>query len=164
VRKSASDALGRQEIPEKPATPDPQSVPTERQRGLTQRIKKQETQYENDGLTDELKNRWSRVRQALPHLKPIPYAVHQRLLRTHAVHRRFKQPAIVVKEIDKEFSQYSNIKESAFVDVSIRLVFDNEVSRGGRKIPATRQLEVIIVSQDNQYFIFLNTTYIEHYW
>ena len=31
-------------------------------------------------------------------------------------------------------------------------------------MPATRELEVIIVRQELQYYVFLNATYTEHFW
>jgi hypothetical protein len=165
VRKCAAASLGRHDLLEKPATPMPDLPPVNRSRGLSKRF--MEEVSADDAGTDEVETvsyRWVRVRQTLPHLTSVPFDVLQRLIRTYAVHRRYTQPVMLLEDLDNEFAQYSRIKESSYTDVSIRLVFDNEVTQGHRVIPATRQLEVIIVSQDHQFFMFFNATYVEYFW
>lgn len=168
VREYAAKALGRSDILVKPAPLASQPVPEKnRPRGLSHafRDKDEEEKKNTDADSSELINyRWSRVRQVLPHLKPIPFDVLQRLLRTHSVHRKYSKPFEVLEDLDREFTQYSRVKESAYADVSVKIVFDNEVTQSERVIPATRQLDIIIVCQESQYFVFLNPTYLEHYW
>ncbi len=165
VRNRAADALGRQDLLVKPVTRPPQPTPTNQPRGLSHTFKDNQEKAAKDAKKLDLINlRWSRLRQVLPHLKSIPFDVLQRLIRSHGVHRRYSEPFAVLEDIDREFTQYSRLKESAYADVSVRMVFDNEVTQGDRLIPATRQLEVIIVSQSRQYFVFFNTTYLEYFW
>ena len=67
-------------------------------------------------------------------------------------------------DLETEYAQYSRIKESAYTELAIKVVFDNEIVHGDREMPATRQMEVTIVKQQRQFYLFINATYIEHYW
>ncbi len=160
VRKCAADALGHQIPRAEPTAPPPKPTPPTRPRGLSQRFKVQETKRGDKGAA----SRWPELHQTLPQLQPISIDGFQRLMRTHAIQRQFPQPIDLINDLDKEYSQYSRIKESDYANVSIKLVFDNEVKQGDQVIPATRQLEATIVFQNSQYFLFVNATYIKHYW
>ena len=107
---------------------------------------------------------WNRIQKALPELKPTSKDMIRRLQSEISVSRTFDQPAQLVRDIQIEFRNYSRLKDIRYGDSFINVIFDNYVSSGATVIPATKQLEIRVLTDGSHYYVFYTATFPEHYW
>ncbi len=114
--------------------------------------------YNTTSLTS---SSWDRVLTFLPRLQTVPREVIIRLRAENSDARAFSDPRKVVHDLRFESDSYPNMKQVKYDVARITLTFDNSVNSGPDVVPATKQLDAIIVTNGKQFFVFYTARFVE---
>ena len=104
---------------------------------------------------------WDRILDAIPKLRPAMREDIRQLRAVNSGTRVFSEPTRVIQDLQFTADSYPRLKNVKYEDALIHLTFDNYSHRGENVVPATKQLEAVVVTDGTQFFVFYTASFLE---